>query len=349
MTSHPWIAAVLLASTFLVPGAFAQQPAKAFGSLEELRAAYSKQLLDLDRRRIADLTALASKLAGDEAEEAYRELFHLAVARELYSEAEPAAARYLKNGSADPRGRALATFVVLIAEANRGEFDRSLADLQAFLARHPIAAEPEKRLDPAEVVAIGEAYLQRLVRGGRFDIARKVCNLGMTHPDPGVKAHFQSRLARLDRVGKPAPEISGRDVDGKPVRLSDFKGKVVLIDFWATWCPPCVASIPELKALDARYGPQGFEILGVNLDAQHQSMGDVAKAGPMVRDFLLKSRAAWPNILVGPGAKDDPAAIYGVEEIPANFLVDRQGKIIRIELNGPDLEKAIAEALGAKK
>ena len=109
-------------------------------------------------------------------------------------------------------------------------------------------------MPPALLFAVGEAYLQRLIQGGRYDIARKVCRLAAANrADPAIKAYFERREARLDLIGKPAPQIEGKDVDGKPVRLSDLKGKVVLVDFWATWCPPCVASFPTLRQLSREY------------------------------------------------------------------------------------------------
>ena len=133
---------------------------------------------------------------------------------------------------------------MLIMDAERGEFDKSLAELKEFLKRAAAAeVADEDRLPAPLVCAVGEAYLQRLARGGRYDIARQVCSLlsESGHPDPVVKCYFDHRLARFAMVGKPAPLFEGIDADGKPVRLSDYKGKVVLIDFWASWAPPCVA------------------------------------------------------------------------------------------------------------
>ena len=327
----------------------APKAAGGYASLEDLRTSYGKQLVDLDRHRIADLTTLTSKLTPEQAEDAYRELFNIAIGRDLYAEAEAAAHRYLATGGSEPRDRSLATLVALIAKANRGEYEQSLADLQAAFKNHQVATDPGKRVDPSTAISLGEAYIQRLLRGGRYDIAEKVCKLAIERlPDPAVKTHFQGRLDRIAMVGKTAPEIIGTDVDGKTIKLSDLKGKVVLIDFWATWCPPCVAAFPALKGLDTKYGDKGLEILGINLDGAHQDVATVAKASPYVRRFLLANRASWPNILIGTGGKDDALSTYGVTEIPASFLVDKTGKIIHVELSGAELEKAIATALGAK-
>lgn len=331
----------------LVAAARAQAPPGGYDSLEALRASYAKQAADLDRRRVADLTALAAKLMGEESEAAYRELFSLAIARDLFAEAEAASLAYAKREGGDVRDHAVGVYVGVIAKANRGEFDASLADLKAYFEQHPVAQDPAKRVDPGLAIAIGEAYLQRALRGGRYDIASKACEMIMARrPEPEVRAHFRERLTRIAMVGKPAPEIQGVDVDGDKVSLADFKGKVVLVDFWATWCPPCVASVPDLQALQAKYGKDGFAILGVNLDARHEDVGNVEKAKPIVKKFLLDARASWASILAGPGgASGDPAALFGVEDIPASFLIGRDGKIVDVEQVGPGLDAAVAKAL----
>ena len=155
-------------------------------------------------------------------------------------------------------------------------------------------------------------------------------------------------MARLDLLGKPAPSIAGNDVDGKPVSLADLKGKVVLVDFWATWCPPCVASIPALDAMAKKYHDQGFVILGVNVDAMHEDVKDPQAALQVVRRFLVKHRVTWMNVLNGHGVGDFAAA-YAVEQIPANFLVGRDGKIVAVEQSGEMLEQAVLHALSGPK
>jgi thiol-disulfide isomerase/thioredoxin len=327
-----------------------QDPARTYNSLGELKASYAKQLVDLDRRRIADMANLASRQTGDEALATYRELFQIAMARDLYAEAESAAERFLKSPTGDPKDLALAALVNVIAQADRGAYDQSMADLTSFFKNAPVAADPNKRVEPATAIALGEAYIERLVRGGRYDIARNICEMIVARrPEPEIREHFSGRLARLKMIGEPAPAIVGRDIDGKPISLADLKGKVVLVDFWATWCPPCVAAIPNLKATQARYGKDGFVILGVNLDARRDGVGDADKATADVRQFLLNAGVSWPNLMVGAPSKDDPDTTYGVEEIPANFLIDRTGKIIHVEISGSDLDKAVMEAVKGSK
>jgi thiol-disulfide isomerase/thioredoxin len=322
-----------------------------FHSLAELDAHYMQQADELDRRKLVDMAALAGQLTGMEAEAAYRAVFDMAVARGFFNAAEPAARAYLSREDGPPQSQALAAMISLIARADRGEYDRSLADLEGFLKRRAAVQIPEEeRLPPPLLFAVGEAYLQRLIQGGRYDIARKVCQLAIANrSDPAIKAHFEKRQARIDMIGKPAPEIEGKDVDGKLIRLADLKGKVVLVDFWATWCPPCVALFPTLRQLAHEHKDQGFVILGVNLDdlARPEFGQPGAKAEPIsgdIRWFLVAQRAGWTN-LVGAGA-DAAAKAYSVEDIPASFLIDREGKIIHVELRDQALTRTLAQLLG---
>ena len=271
-----------------------------------------------------------------EADAAYRQLFGLAIARGLCPEAQTAAARCLKSASRGRDLRTLATLVQVLARADKGEHDRALEDWKALL--HGAAGASRSVVPPdAEIaLAVGEAYLQRLIRDGRYDVARKLCDLACVEQAPAdVKDHFEDRMARLDLIGKPAPPIAGTDVDGHPVSLADLKGKVVLIDFWATWCPPCVASIPSLNALAQKYHDKGFVILGVNVDAMHEDVQEAKKVLPLVRRFLVEHRVTWTNLLSGQG-NGDFAPAYRVEQIPANFLVGRDGLILAVEQNGRD-------------
>jgi peroxiredoxin len=209
-----------------------------------------------------------------------------------------------------------------------------------FLGTHPPV------LDRGTALALGEAYFQRLIHAGRYDIARKVCQLAAEHAaDPAVKAHFATRLERLDRLGQPAPAIDGTGVDGERIRLEDYRGKVVLIYFWATWCPPCALEMVRLSALAERYRDKGFVILGVNLDAEHEGAGGPQPVRTAVRRFLIDHQVAFPNVLNGTGERDIARA-YGVTNIPVNFLIGRDGKIVHFELDAASLQGVVAEAVG---
>jgi thiol-disulfide isomerase/thioredoxin len=328
------------------PKKVASSPSK-FASRQALNDFYQQKFADLDKQRIADLGALAPKLKDPESEAAYAEAFNLAVTRDQYEAAEGAAEAFLESGKGTAQTKALASFINIIAASNRGQYDQAVKDLDAFLKGQASSTNPEVKVDPNLTFAVGEAFVQRLIKAGEYETARKVCTTFIDDSQaPNIKEHFAARLSRIDMLGKPAPDIVGTDVDGKKVSLSDYQGKVVLVDFWATWAPPCVAQIPYYSALEKKYGSSGFQVVGVNVDSDHQSVKDRASVTPGVRRFLLTiGGVTWPTIVNGTG-KSDFARAFGVTDIPANFLIDRSGKIIQVELSDVDLDKAIQKALG---
>jgi len=114
---------------------------------------------------------------------------------------------------------------------------------------------------------------------------------------------------------KSAPSFTLQDLNGKQVSLSDFKGKVVIIDFWATWCPPCVTEIPHFIELYEQYKDKGFAMVGISLD--RQGVG-------VVNSFVQKYRVNYP-ILMADGQVDK--AYGGIMSIPTTFVIDRAGNI----------------------
>jgi thiol-disulfide isomerase/thioredoxin len=315
--------------------------------LEELDESFRRRQRELDRAHIEELTELAARSSGPLADAAFRELFDLAILRELCPEARRGAEACLASTTASGATRALATLVRMIAAADSGKKEEAIALLRGLLR---VPADRKGKEPAAEVeakLAVVEAYVRRLIRGGRYDHARELCSMICEEgaaPDV-LKEHFEGRMDRLDLLGKPAPAIEGTDVEGKKVSLAGLRGKVVLVDFWATWCPPCVAAIPALKRLEKAFGDRGFVILGVNQDARRESVNEVAKSLPLVRKFLAEHEVTWTNLLDAEGAGDFAKA-YGVEEIPANFLVGRDGKVVALELGVESMEAQIARALG---
>jgi peroxiredoxin len=139
-------------------------------------------------------------------------------------------------------------------------------------------------------------------------------------------------------VGSKFPDFNDNDITGKPLSLADYKGKVVLIDFWATWCRPCVAELPNVQKAYDKYHPKGFEIVGVSLDE------DKAK----LESFTKQQKMTWPQIFDGKAWENKLAQKYGVNSIPATYLLDGEGKIIAKDLRGSALEEAVAKALAGK-
>ena len=139
-------------------------------------------------------------------------------------------------------------------------------------------------------------------------------------------------------AGTKFPDFDEKDLNGKPLAIANYKGKVVLIDFWATWCGPCRAEIPNVVATYKKYHGQGFEIIGVSLDEDRQKLLSYTKDNNMT----------WPQFFDGQGWGNKLAVKYGVEAIPATYLLDGNGIIIANDLRGDALEQAVAKALARK-
>lgn len=146
------------------------------------------------------------------------------------------------------------------------------------------------------------------------------------------------RTANQEKIkeGAEAPDFSGTTIDDKPIKLSDYKGKVVLIDFWATWCGPCLMELPNIKKLYEANKDKGFEIIGVSADE------DVADLKKLVEQENLQ----WPQIFDGGDDGGKIQEIYGVMKYPTTVLVDKEGKISVVDARGEDLDKAVEKLLG---
>jgi peroxiredoxin len=136
-------------------------------------------------------------------------------------------------------------------------------------------------------------------------------------------------------IGQAAPEISLPDAKGNTVNLSSFKGKVVLIDFWASWCRPCRAANPGVVKLYKKYKDKGFEVFGVSFDEKTSAWKRAIKADKITYSQVIDTKI-WEGTV---------ATKYGVEGIPMSFLLDKEGKIVAIDLEGDALDKAIADLL----
>lgn len=130
-------------------------------------------------------------------------------------------------------------------------------------------------------------------------------------------------------------DFTQNDINGKAVKLSDFKGKYVLLDFWASWCGPCRAENPNVLKAYNQYKDKNFTILGVSLDEK----GDAWQKA--IKDDALP----WMQVSDLKGWQNEASSKYGISGIPANFLINPEGIIIAKDLRGEDLETKLAEVL----
>jgi thiol-disulfide isomerase/thioredoxin len=152
-----------------------------------------------------------------------------------------------------------------------------------------------------------------------------------------VVASLEAKIAADSTlmVGAAFPTFAVTGLDGQPLDLASYKGKVVLIDFWATWCGPCVAELPNVIAAYGKYHAKGFEIVGISLD----------KDRAVLEAFLKEKHMTWAQYFDGLGWENKVSTKYGIESIPATYLLDGDGKIVAKDLRGPALDQKLASLL----
>ena len=184
-----------------------------------------------------------------------------------------------------------------------------------------------------------DSFAGSAVTAGEFTIARQVFQILQQRfsESPTVREKVEKELGRLEKVGKPAPPFEAQDLAGKPVRLESLQGKYVLVDFWATWCAPCLGELPRLQEAYRKYHDAGFEILSVSLDETRSA----------VADFVKVRKLPWLQVHNATAGADLVEA-FGVSSIPAAYLLDPSGKIIRLDLRGPALEATLAKLMGGQ-
>ncbi len=261
----------------------------------------------------------------------------------------------------------LVAFAVMGAAlcSNAADAKDPAADLQDLVTRVRGKLRDDKRTEEALAPELKEfdSLLEKYKENKTDDVAEILFMKGMLYEqvlqDPAKAESIMTQLKKdfpsskaADRIkkqeqakkvqaslkeGAAFPDFNEKDLEGKALSIANYKGKIVLLDFWATWCGPCVAELPNVLATYGKHHSAGFEIIGISLDQDREKLNS----------FLAKNKMTWQQYFDGKGWENKLASTYGIQAIPATFLLDKTGKIIGKDLRGDDLEPAVARALKA--
>jgi thiol-disulfide isomerase/thioredoxin len=203
------------------------------------------------------------------------------------------------------------------------------------------AIEGGAKLDPGELYMTTQMLFQSLVDAGDKEGAKKLIAAATEkskgHQEAQKLTQAFSQMAgslNVPGVGD-TMEINFKSLQDEDIDLAKMKGKVVLVDFWATWCGPCIAELPNVQETYAKHHDKGFEVIAISLDKDEDKL----------KKFIEDKKMPWAQYFDGKGWGNEISTGFGIKGIPATFLIGTDGKIVATNLRGANLEKAVAKAL----
>ncbi len=224
-------------------------------------------------------------------------------------------------------------YAAVIAVSSTPSFEKAPDELEAFLKLAPKDERGGMLL----------FLVSQRMRGSNDDQKAIMKRIVDHYPGSRFAEMAKGTLKRLESIGKPF-QLEFKDaISGKQITIKDLRGKVVVIDFWATWCGPCVVEMPNMKTTYAKYHDKGVEFIGVSLD-QPEAQGGLSK----LKEFVSKNEIAWPQYYQGNGWASEFSKSWGINAIPSMFVIAPDGTLFSVEARGK-LESIIPDLLEKAK
>lgn len=308
------------------------------GFAEQVEAAGAKPLVaDGTTSDAQESTSESEAELSDAEKEAQILSQHMEKFYELLATDPDAARKELETGAAIAyQGHPLAKEWVELFFRMGSEGGATISDITRFMEmmkQMRTDMDPEKYADEIKEITDNLEQLKLVAkmyeRDGKGDTKIPFSMKSADKKSEKKNASNAPNISHSEKIGKPAMDFQAVDLKGQELSLKKFRGQVVLLDFWATWCVPCKAEMPHLKKVYDKYKDQKFEIIGISLDH-----------GQAVLDsYIEEQNITWPQFL----DNGTVAKMYNVTGIPATFLIDGDGIVRKVQLRGNALETAVAE------
>jgi thiol-disulfide isomerase/thioredoxin len=267
--------------------------------------------------------------------------------QEKYPEAIRTAAEKIMSLEKDESSPAYKTAKDLLLQSRVANIRNASPEEQKSIARDVISSlegKADEGLGRADISMVS-SVARTLEYAGQPELAAETCDAvaailaKVDNPDLVKSAKRMEGTARRLRLPGNEMELKGTLLSGGELDWASYRGKVVLVDFWATWCGPCIGELPNVKEQYELYHERGFDVVGVSLDSTREAL----------EKYLEKDPLPWVQLFdESSGGWDHPMAThYGVSGIPTAMLVDKEGKVISLRARGDELGKLLEQHLGA--